>query len=314
MNTTLFTKTLKMLVSFILVLGIFVSYSPSLEAATTKATTYRLSADTYLYDKTTSSRKRLLTIKTGTIVSSTYESASGYFRRVSYGGKTGYVASKYLATFDQKETIKGQRFLVSKKTPLYKSASATAPVIATLNEQDAYYSSQKITNSVGEIFYRVKYDGKTVYARALNASPIAYTKMSKTALKTTDGYILRQYAGTAYPRQVVVPTGTSLQTTGRIGDWYNVTYAGKSGYMHKGAFAGSSKQEVTTIPETAFQTKSALVLYDATDGTKRPLVTIPKGAIVKSTARSGLYHRITYDGKTGYVLTAALKNTQRRSS
>ena len=307
MNTTLFTKPLKMLVSFILVLGIFVSYSPSLEAATTKATTYRLSADTYLYDKTTSSRKRLLTIKTGTIVSSTYESSSGYFRRVAYGGKTGYVASKYLTTFDQKETIKGQRFLVSKKTTLHTSASATAPVIATLNEQDAYYSSQKITNSFGEIWYRIKFDGKTVYARALNTTPISYTKMSKTALKTTDGYILRQYAGTAYPRQIVVPTGTSLQTTGRIGDWYNVTYAGKSGYMHKGAFAGSSKQEVTTIPETAFQTKSALVLYDTTDGTKRPLVTLPKGAIVKSTAVSGLYHRVTYDGKTGYVLTAALK-------
>ena len=306
MNTTLFTKTLKMLVSFILVLGIFVSYSPSLEAATTKATTYRLSTDTYLYDKTTSSRKRLLTIKTGTIVSSTYESTSGYFRRVSYNGKTGYVASKYLAAYDKKETIKGQRFLVSKKTALHTAASTTAPVITTLNEQDAYYSSQKITNSVGEVWYRVKYDGKTGYARFLNAQPISYTRLAKTTLKTTDGYILRQYAGTAYPRQLVVPTGTSLQTTGRIGDWYNVTYAGKSGYMHKAAFVGSSKQDVTTIPETAFKTKTALALYDATDGTKRPLITIPSGTIVKSTARSGLYHRVTYNGKTGYALTASL--------
>ncbi|WP_449403118.1 SH3 domain-containing protein [Exiguobacterium artemiae] len=304
MNTTPFTKTLKLVVSLFLVLGIFVSYAPASEAATTRATTYRLSADTDLYDKTTTSRKRLLTIKTGTIVSSTYESAS--FKKVSYKGKTGYVASKYLIAYDKKETIKGQRFLVSKKTTLHASASATAPVIATLNEQDAYYSSQKITNSFGEIWYRVKYDGKTVYARALNTKPVAYTKMSKTPLKTTDSYILRQYAGTAYPRQLVVPTGSSLNTTGRIGDWYNVTYAGKSGYMHKGAFAGSSKQEVTTIPETAFQTKSALVLYDTTDGTKRPLVTIPKGAIVKSTAVSGLYHRVVYDGKTGFVLTAAL--------
>lgn len=304
MNTTLFTKTLKMLVSFILVLGVFVSYSPSSEAATTKATTYRLSADAYLYDKTASSRKRLLTIKTGTIVSSTYESAS--FRRISYNGKTGYVASKYLTAYDKKETIKGQRFLVSKKTPLHTAASTTAPVTVTLNEQDAYYTSQKVTNSVGEVWYRVAYGGKMVYARSLNATPILYTKMSKTALKTTDGYILRQYAGTAYPRQLVVPTGTSLQTTGRVGDWYSVTYAGKSGYMHKGAFAGSSKQEVTTIPETAFKTKLALALYNTTDGTKRPLITIPSGTIVKSTARSGLYHRVTYNGKTGYALTVSL--------
>ncbi|MCT4779715.1 MULTISPECIES: SH3 domain-containing protein [Exiguobacterium] len=306
MNTTLFTKILKMLVSFIMVLGILVSYSPSLEAATTKPTTYRLSTDTYLYDKTTSSRKRLLTIKTGTIVSSTYVSSSGHFRRVSYDGKTGYVASKYLAAYDKKESITGQRFLVSKKTTLHKSASTTAPVIATLNEQDAYYSSQKITNSLGEVWYRVTYDGQTAYVRSLNATPISYTKLSKATLTTTDGYILRQYAGTSYPRQLVVPTGTSLQTAGRIGDWYNVTYAGKSGYMHKAAFVGSSKQEITTIPETAFKTKASTVLYDTTVGTKRPLVTIPSGSIVKSTALSGLYHRVTYAGKTGYVLTATL--------
>ncbi|MCT4793393.1 SH3 domain-containing protein, partial [Exiguobacterium artemiae] len=304
MNTTLFTKTLKMLVSFILVLGVFVSYSPSSEAATTKATTYRLSADTYLYDKTTSSRKRLLTIKTGTIVSSTYESAS--FRRISYNGKTGYVESKYLTAYDKKETIKGQRFLVSKKTPLHTAASTTAPVTVTLNEQDAYYTSQKVTNSIGEVWYRVKYDEKTGYVRSLNEKPISYTNLPKTTLKTTDSYILRQYAGTGYKRQLVIPTGTALQTAGRIGDWYNVTYAGKSGYIHKAAFVSSSKKDVTTILETAFKTKTTLALYDATDGTKRSLVTIPSGTIVKSTARSGLYHRVTYNGKTGYALTASL--------
>ncbi|MGX8237096.1 SH3 domain-containing protein [Exiguobacterium undae] len=305
MNTTLFTKTLKMLVSFILVLGLFVSYSPSFEAATTKATTYRLSTDTYLYDKTTSSRKRLLTIKTGTIVSSTYESAS--FRRVSYNGKTGYVASKYLTAYDKKETIKGQRFLVSKKTPLHTAASTTAPVITTLNEQDAYYSSQKITNSVGEVWYRVKYDEKIGYARFLNAQPISYTRLAKTTLKTTDGYILRQYAGTAYPRQLVVPTGTSLQTTGRIGDWYNVTYAGKSGYMHKAAFISSSKQTTTgiNIPETTFKA-SATTMYDSVLSTKKSVIKIPNNTILKSTLKIGNYHRVTYNKKVGYVPTSSL--------
>ncbi len=305
MNTTLFTKTLKLVVSLFLVLGIFVSYTPASEAATTRATTYRLSADTDLYDKTTTSRKRLLTIKTGTIVSSTYESAS--FKKVSYKGKTGYVASKYLIAYDKKENITGQRLLVLKKTSLHKSASAAAPVIATLNEQDAYYSSQKITNSIGEVWYRVKFDGKTVYARDLNTKPIAYTKMSKTSLKTTDGYILRQYAGTAYPRQLVVPTDTSLQTTGRIGDWYNISYGGKSGYMHKAAFVAVSKQTLTgvTIPKTMFKT-TATNMYDTSLPTKKSIVSIPNNTILSSTLKIGNYYRVTYKNRVGYISSSAL--------
>lgn len=305
MNTTLFTKTLKMLVSFCLVLGLFISYSPSSSAATTKATTYRLSADADLYDKTTSSRKRLLTIKTGTIVSSTYESSS--FKKVSYNGKTGYVASKKLVAYDKKQTITGQRFLVSQKTALHQSASSKSSVIATLNAQDVYYSSQKITNSIGEVWYRVNYDGKTAYARFLNTKSVSYTKLSQTTLKTTDSFILRQYAGTAYPRQLVIPTGTTLSTTGRIGDWYNISYAGKSGYMHKTAFATSSKQTLTgvTIPKTTFKTK-ATTMYDTTLSTKKGMLSIPNNTILTSTLKLGNYYRVTYNNRVGFVSSSTL--------
>lgn len=306
MNTTLFTKTLKMLVCFVMVLGVLFTYTKSPEAATTKATTYRLSTDTYLYDRTTSSRKRLLTIKTGTIVSSTYVSTSGYFRRVTYGGKTGYVASKFLALYYKKQSIKGQRFAISKSLTLHQSATTESRKIATLDANDVYYTSQKIINPYGEVWYRVKYDGKTRYIQALNANPISYQRLTDTTYETTDAYSLRQYAGTGFPRELVVPSGTSLKTTGRIGDWYKVAYAGKSGYMYKEAFAGASKQNVTVIPETTFKTKLTTSLYDSTNLGKKSLLMIPNGVIIKSTVKSGLYHRVTYNGKTGYILTSAL--------
>ncbi|WP_214845330.1 SH3 domain-containing protein [Exiguobacterium sp. S90] len=306
MNTTLFTKTLKMLVSFIMVLGVLFTYTKAPEAATTKTTTYRLSTDSYLYDRTTSSRKRLLTIKTGTIVSSTYESTSGYFRRVTYGGKTGYVASKYLTPYYQKQSISGQRFAISKPMTLHQSAMTTAKTIATLDANDVYYTSQKVINPYGEVWYRVMYDGKTSYIQALNANPISYQRLTDTTYETTDAYSLRQYAGTGFPRELVVPSGTSLKATGRIGDWFKVSYAGKSGYMYKEAFLGASKQNVTTIQETTFKLKLTTSLYDATDLSKKSLLTIPSGTLVKSTAKSGLYHRVTYNGKTGFVLTTAL--------
>jgi mannosyl-glycoprotein endo-beta-N-acetylglucosaminidase len=272
------------------------------EAATTKATTYRLSTDSYLYDKTASSRKRLLTIKTGTVVSSTY--ASGSFRRVTYAGKTGYVASKYLTLYEKKQTVSGQRYLVFKKTPIKKTAVDTATTIGTLNEEDVYYTSQRVTNPYGETWYRVKYDGKTGYVAA-GAKAVAYKKVTNTTLKTIDAYILRQYAGTGYPKAQTIPSGKDVKVVGRIEKWVSIQYDGKTSYMHQDAFASSEKQNVTLIPQTRYQTKSVTPLYSQAEA-KQSLASLPKGTVVTSNAKTAIYHQVTYAGKTGYVLSATL--------
>ncbi|WP_368914510.1 SH3 domain-containing protein [Exiguobacterium acetylicum] len=302
MNTTSFSKTLKVFASFLVVFSIVLTSLPMAEAATTKATTYRLSTDSYLYDKTASSRKRLLTIKTGTVVSSTY--ASGSFRRVTYAGKTGYVASKYLTLYEKKQTVSGQRYLVLKKTPIKKTAVDTATTIGTLNKEDVYYTSQRVTNPYGETWYRVKYDGKTGYVAA-GAKAVAYKKVTNTTLKTIDAYILRQYAGTGYPKVQTIPSGKDVKVVGRIEKWVSIQYDGKTGYMHQDAFASSEKQNVTLIPQTRYQTKSVTPLYSQAEA-KQSLASLPKGTVVTSNAKTAIYHQVTYAGKTGYVLSATL--------
>ncbi|WP_338042117.1 SH3 domain-containing protein [Exiguobacterium oxidotolerans] len=189
---------------------------------------------------------------------------------------------------------------------IYQSAVTTSKKIASLDANDVYYTSQKVTNPYGEVWYRVVYDGKTGYIQALNVNPISYKSVTGTTYKTTDAYSLRHYAGTGYPRHSVIPAGTSLKPTGRIGDWYRISYAGKTGYMYKEAFAGASKQNVVTIPETTFKTRLTTSLYDSTGLSKRSLLIIPSNTILKSSAESGLYHRVTYKEKTGYILTTAL--------
>ena len=301
MKTTSFSKTLKVFASFLIVFSIVLTSLPVAEAATTKATIYRLSTDSYLYDKTASSRKRLLMIKTGTVVSSTY--ASGAFRRVTYAGKTGYVASKYLTLYEKKQTVSGQRYLVLKKTPIKKTAVDTATTIGTLNEEDVYYTSQHVTNPLGETWYQISKEGKTGFVLANQATPIAYESQSNLSLKTTAATTIRSYAGPSYATVQTIPSNTVIKISGRIGNWYRVSYNGKTGYAASSTFTTlATKQK---IAGARFELEKAVSIKSSPDAKASTLTTLQSGDIYYTTqlvtSNGQQWHRVSKDGKTGYI-------------
>jgi len=129
----------------------------------------------------------LLTIKTGTVVSSAYD--AGSYKKVTYGGKTGYVASKYLVLYEKKQTISGQRYIVSTNTAIKNAARTTATTIGTLQSKDVYYTTQRITDPYGKTWYRLNYAGKTGYVPS-GATPVSYQKIANETSRTTDTYTL----------------------------------------------------------------------------------------------------------------------------
>lgn len=313
MNTTSFSKTLKVFASFLIVFSIVLTSLPVAEAATTKATIYRLSTDSYLYDKTASSRKRLLMIKTGTVVSSTY--ASGAFRRVTYAGKTGYVASKYLTLYEKKQTVSGQRYLVLKKTPIKKTAVDTATTIGTLNEEDVYYTSQHVTNPYGETWYQISKEGKTGFVLANQATPIAYESQSNLSLKTTAATTIRSYAGPSYATVQTIPSNTVIKISGRIGNWYRVSYNGKTGYAASNTFTTlATKQK---IAGARFELEKAVSIKSSPDAKASTLATLQSGDIYYTTqlvtSNGQQWHRVSKDGKTGYIPVNQGKSVQYQS-
>ncbi|MGX9806591.1 SH3 domain-containing protein [Exiguobacterium acetylicum] len=304
MNTTSISKPLKVFASLLIVFSIILSSLPIVNAATTKATTYRLSADTDLYDKTTSSRKRLLTIKTGTIVSSAYD--AGSYKKVTYGGKTGYVASKYLVLYEKKQAISGQRYIVSTNTAIKNAARTTATTIGTLQNKDVYYTTQRVTDPYGKTWYRLNYAGKTGYVPS-GATPVSYQNIKNETLRTTDTYTLRTYAGTGYPKIQSIPSGTNVEVVGKINEWYSVRYGKNSGYMHRDAFLQVSKQSIQTIPTARFLLKKSVEIKASASSTSKTIASLKTGDAYYTTtlatdSRGGTWHKIKKDGQTGYIL------------
>ena len=217
-------------------------------------------------------------IKTGTVVSSTY--ASGAFRRVTYG-KTGYVASKYLTLYEKKQTVSGQRYLVLKKTPIKKTAVDTATTIGTLNEEDVYYTSQHVTNPLGETWYQISKEGKTGFVLANQATPIAYESQSNLSLKTTAATTIRSYAGPSYATVQTIPSNTVIKISGRIGNWYRVSYNGKTGYAASSTFTTlATKQK---IAGARFELEKAVSIKSSPDAKASTLTTLQSGDIYYTT-------------------------------
>ena len=87
------------------------------------------------------------------------------------------------------------------------------------------------------------------------------TTFTKTTYKTTDLLNLRSSNSVSSNRLTTIPKNTSLTSSYRLGDWYKVTYNGKTGYV-----IGQYLTKVvtgTSFTKTTYQTTDALSLRQA---------------------------------------------------
>ena len=128
---------------------------------------------------------------------------------------------------------------------------------------------------------------------------------TKTTYKTTDLLNLRSADSVSSKKLASIPKNTALTSNYRAGDWYRVTYSGKTGYV-----LGQYLTKVvsgTTFTKTTYQTTDALSLRQAASTVSARLLTIPVKTSISSSFRDGNWYRVTYNNKTGFVSGSYLK-------
>ncbi|MGL6102921.1 MAG: N-acetylglucosaminidase, partial [Exiguobacterium acetylicum] len=61
-------------------------------------------------------------------------------------------------------------------------------------------------------------------------------------VRATSNVALRSYVGSSYNVIKTIPQNLVVTVSGQIGDWYKISYDGKSGYAYKGAFVTTSSK------------------------------------------------------------------------
>ncbi len=125
------------------------------------------------------------------------------------------------------------------------------------------------------------------------ASGITFTK---TSYQTTDALNLRSSNSTSSKKLLTIPKTTKVTSSYRKGSWYKLSYKGKTGYV-----TGSYLKKIesgTSFSKTSYKTTDALSLRSAATTSSTRLLTIPKGADVQSSFKSGNWYKVTYANKT----------------
>ena len=105
-----------------------------------------------------------------------------------------------------------------------------------------------------------------------------------------------------------IPEGDYVNVIGESGNFYRITYDGKTGYVFK-QYVDKTSETVnngsglttTGYPYNTITTDSVNLRKTASTSAKR-LTTIPKGAMITVHKLSGSWANVTYSGKTGWVV------------
>ncbi|AJD93480.1 hypothetical protein JMA_41630 (plasmid) [Jeotgalibacillus malaysiensis] len=131
------------------------------------------------------------------------------------------------------------------------------------------------------------------------------TKFAKTTYQTTANLNVRSGASTKHKVITNIPKGTKVTSDSRIGNWYKVSYKGKTGYV-SGSYLKKVAASSPTV--TTYTTKKNIDLRPARSYKQKPIVRIPKGKTVTHVKSYGSWTQVKYGSKTGYVPTSALGN------
>lgn len=165
----------------------------------------------------------------------------------------------------------------------------------------------------------------TVYGSALAyANPAAETTNTTTSVTAS----ATEYAATAsavYMRSepqngaaivCTIPENTTIQKVSQNGNWYQVSYNGKTGYIYKkflketgdtAAPAQKADEQQTTDTGTVYTTAGVNMRTQPKNGSA-VICVVPQGTQVQKTGTSGNWVQISYNNQTGYVYNKYLSD------
>ncbi|MFL0505308.1 SH3 domain-containing protein, partial [Ureibacillus sp. 179-F W5.1 NHS] len=302
----------------------------SIEVEAASTTTYTTTANLNLRSTNSTKGKILLTIPKGKAVN--YISKSGTWYKVSYNGKTGWVSSEYIKITNSVATTK-TTYTTTANLNLRSTNSTKGSILLTIPKGKAVNYISKSGD-----WYKVTYNGKTGWVSSeyikvtttstgTTAKPTTPSKPStsvsttKSTYTTTANLNLRSTNSTKGSILLTIPKGKAINYISKSGDWYKVTYNGKTGwvsseYVKVGTTnTGTSTKPTTpskpstseTVTKSTYTTTANLNLRSTNSTKGSILLTIPKGKSVNYISKSGSWYKVSYNGKTGWVSSEYVK-------
>ena len=168
-------------------------------------------------------------------------------------------------------------------------------------------------------WYKFAFNGRTGYVSSAyivldgstGTTTPPTTPTTKTVYVNTPGSTLnvRSGPGTGHAILGYFKHGDKITVTDESGDWYKVTYIGKTGYISK-AFTKADGTTTTTPPTTPSTPQPKTVYVNSTIGlnvrsgpntTYSILGTLANGTKITVTEENSTWYKLSYNGRTGYI-------------
>ncbi|MBK3493510.1 SH3 domain-containing protein [Viridibacillus sp. YIM B01967] len=288
----------------------------TMAVSTFTATNYQTIAKVNLRSSSSTKGRTLLSIPKGKTVKATAK--SGVWYKVTYGGKTGWVSSSYVKEYDAYKKTATTNYLTEKTASLRITPSTKKAQVYSIPANNTFTSTQSVVNSKGETWYRVSYKDKTYFVQSTVVSKVTPTQVTSTEYKANSATSLYAGAGVSHTKLTSIPKGAKLTSTDRIGNWYKVSYKGKTGYIDSTKFSVYTASADTTADDTDNSTPTLpsgssisqktiyniddLQLHQSNSTSSDLLKVIPANTKLKTTykAKNGWY-QVSHEGITGFV-------------
>ncbi|MDP4086642.1 MAG: SH3 domain-containing protein [Bacillota bacterium] len=260
--------------------------------------------------------KLILTIPKSKIVTVTQKKGNWY--KVSYSdfikGKKvtgiGWTSVGFLKEYYKYSKTSGIYYFTRKTTSLYPTPNTIKKAVYSLQSDVGLYSTQMVVNSVGQTWYTVNFNGKNFYVNSSDVSKCSVNTFAKTYyLANKDTYVYSSY-GSIYKKLIIIPKGTIAPSVQSIGNWFAVTYNGKSGYFYKNDFT-KIPSETPVTDANDFVTVVDGIIRQYPDDQSNILSSVPKGSTLTPTYKtSNDWYKVTYGGKLGYIHSSDLQEVK----
>ena len=235
-------------------------------------------------------------------------SEEGEWSKVSIGGNTGYVMSKYLTESNAGSTLY-VRTNTGRGLNLRDMPSLEGNIITSFKPGTAVEVLVR-----GASWHKVSIGELTGYMDArylVSSNSSGSTSASKTGTVANPGanqvLLLRETASTDARVLGYFGNGTQVTITGESGDFYKVTVGGKNGYMMK-KFIKLNASSSSTLPAAPFTAElvnpngNSIVNFRTAPGLNTSIIKAhPVGTKIKVLETGDVWCKAEIDGVTGYV-------------
>lgn len=125
---------------------------------------------------------------------------------------------------------------------------------------------------------------------------------------TTDVLRVREKPSTTSKIIGKVTRGTKHKSLGKTGNWYKISYASKTGYIHADYVRATTSKYAPT--GTRYATVDTLNVRTGPSTTSKSVGKLSKGTAVESYGTSGSWTRVLYNGSYRFVASKYLSKTK----